>query len=100
MRELPVACSLTGSDFEERARRWGVLAERALSDSSRDGDGVRLTFAASDGVEAELRELVALEAECCPFLRMGIEEDGRLTLVVSGPPDAAPILDAFAALAR
>jgi hypothetical protein len=100
VRELPVACSLTGSDFEERARRWRVLAERALVDSKRSGEGVRLSFEPVDGVEAELRELVALEGECCPFLRMGIEEDGRLTLVVSGPPDAAPILDAFAALAR
>ena len=81
MRELPLACSLDGAQFAERAKRWRALGATA---AERGDDSVRLTFPAA--AEAELRELVRLEGECCPFLDFAIEP-GRdaVQLLVSGP---------------
>jgi len=58
---------------------------------------VRLRFRAADGVEGSLRALVAAERECCPFLDFELaSEEDELVLRIAGPPQALPILDAFA----
>ena len=47
-------------------------------------------------VEAKLRELIVLEAECCPFLDFELAEEGdEVVLKVSGPPEAAGVVDLF-----
>ena len=61
----------------------------------RTEGGVRLEFAHSEAIEAAVRELVRRERECCPFLTFGLGVGaGRLTVEVSGPGDAQPLLDA------
>jgi hypothetical protein len=96
VKELPLACSLDASDLSARQERWRAIGERALRDRGREGDAVRLTFASSPGVEEELRELVRLEGECCAFLDMAVAPGGdEVVLTISGPPDAAPIVEGF-----
>lgn len=93
-----MACSLSAVELEERAGRWRRLAERALVESSYEEGVARLRCRADPGVEAELRELVRLEGECCPFLTLAVSSgDGGLLLEVSGPAEARQMVAAFAA---
>jgi hypothetical protein len=62
--------------------------------------GRRLTFAAGSRIEQELRHLIALEADCCALLAMGLSTDAEtVSLTVTGPPEAqAQLVDIFAAI--
>ena len=66
---IPVACSLTSAGLAVQAQRWFRLAARALSQRATTPDGLRLTFRTGPDVEAELRELAAIENECCSWAR-------------------------------
>jgi MerR family transcriptional regulator, copper efflux regulator len=97
MRGLPIACSLDASQMAERTERWQALAEHALISAEQTEGGVRQCYRGGVAIEAELRELVALEAECCPFLDLRVERaEAELRLEISGPPEAADIVAGFA----
>jgi hypothetical protein len=99
-RDLPLACSLGAADAEARAARWRVLADRALTRAERVGAAAVLRYRGAPEVERELAELVALEAECCPFLDFALSrDDEHVVLRVSGPDEAAGIVGLFAAAA-
>jgi hypothetical protein len=90
---MTIACTLTSAELRARRARVAVLAERFL----RSRDGHRFVF--EPEAEPALRELVALEAECCPFLALGLRRTGdALELTVAGPAEAAPMLGALFAL--
>jgi hypothetical protein len=92
MTAPPITCSLTGP---ERTAR--VAAFRRLTRTARRTDGALLTFSGDAGTEAQLRALVAAEAECCPFLRFDVRRTGAaLVLEVTGPAEAAALLDELA----
>jgi MerR family transcriptional regulator, copper efflux regulator len=97
--DLPVACSLGAEQSRARGERWQRLGERALRSRDRVDGGVRLRFERSAGVIDELRELVALERECCPFLdfRLGSERQ-EIVLEARGDESAQPVLELFAGL--
>jgi len=91
----PLVCSLTADERVDRGR-WLGRVGRAARDSAYDGAGVTIRFRAGEGVEAELRELAAAEAKCCPFLTLEVRANGdELELRVEGPPDARPIIEEF-----
>ena len=91
----PVACSLSASEMAARGDELRELSRRALVGRARTSGGVRLEFAHSEATEAAVRDLVRRERECCPFLTFELGVDaGRLTVEVSGPGDAQPLLDA------
>jgi hypothetical protein len=97
MKELPIACSLDAEQLAERKERWRALAEHALISAERTDEGVRQRYRGGAAIEAELRDLVALEGECCPFLDLQVERvDAETWLDVSGPPEAAQIVAEFA----
>jgi hypothetical protein len=91
--ELPIACSLTGADRDERSRWLERLRARSTS-ARRTPSGMLVRFPAEDELEADLRALARAEAECCPFLRISVTR-GResLELAVGGPPDARALID-------
>jgi MerR family copper efflux transcriptional regulator len=94
---LPIACSLEAREASERAEAWRGLAERALLTRERSQSQARLVFRSRPDIEVALRELAAAEEVCCPFLDLELTRAGdRLTLAVSGPPEAGAILDMFA----
>ena len=67
-------------------------------EATMDEGGARVRLARD--VEPELRELIAAESECCPFLEFDLRRDGAgLRLSVSGPGDARPIIAALVGLA-
>jgi hypothetical protein len=89
--DRPIACSLSSADYAERRAHIDEIARAALLAREPTESGARMTFTA--GAEDALRELIAAEAECCPFLRMELRGDGdTLTLDVTGPDDAQPII--------
>ena len=98
MRALPLACSLQGAELRERAERWRDVADRGLRSSRKEDGAVVLSFARQEGLEAELRELIELERECCAFLELTLEDRAGLDLRISGPPGSEAVLDSFAEL--
>ncbi len=97
-RELPIACTLGPADAQTRQQRWLAVAHDALLTSERTSDGARQIYRADPAVQQELKELIDLEAQCCAFLDFNLTHgDDRLTLEVSGPPEAGEIVGLFAA---
>jgi hypothetical protein len=91
--DAPIACSLSGADYAARKNDIAAVARRALRSRERLDHGARLTFDGSDSTERELRELIAAEGECCPFLSFDLVREGEaLKLVVTGPAEAQPII--------
>lgn len=57
---------------------------------------MQLVFAAREGVEEQLHELAALEAECCAFADWKVERrDEDVVLDVTAPPDAVAAVRAL-----
>jgi hypothetical protein len=92
----PIACTLDRGAYRARLRGLAAFAQRALQSRERSGERERLTFDGSRETERELREIVAAEAQCCPFLRMDISRvDDRLVLEIAAPSEARPIVEAL-----
>jgi hypothetical protein len=64
---LPVACALTSADLAAQTGRWQQLAARAMTGRADTSYGLRMCLRPAPGVEEELRTLVAVENECCPW---------------------------------
>lgn len=62
---IPVACTLEGDDYAERAAAWRALIDESSVASRRVDDGVVITFAPA--AAAELERLVAGEQACCAW---------------------------------
>jgi len=81
--EAPVACSLTAAGLAAQASRWTRLADRAMTERTKTSHGLRIGFRPEPGAEQELRELVAVETECCPWATWTVEtSDGQVVLDV------------------
>ena len=63
------------------------LVRDAGTDRAATADGIALRFRADAGVERELRELVAVENECCPWARWEVRADGDRALVMEARAD-------------
>ena len=94
---LPISCSLT--DFELQERRRDVLqkARRAVVDVRELENGYAYSFSAADECLTELAQLINLERQCCPFLRFCITvlpDNGAIWLEMTGPEGAKEFLAA------
>lgn len=81
--EHPVGCSLGPVNLEDRYRAWRELLEARLLRRQPAGDGCVLTLTAAPGVAATARELVRLEAECCPWMDAEVTEADVVTIRLS-----------------
>jgi hypothetical protein len=96
---LPIACTLSGASLEERGVWLRRLGDAALIEGARGGDRLDLRFRPE--AEADVRELVRAETDCCPFLSFELHRDAaEVRLTVTGPPEAGPVLDAMLAALR
>jgi hypothetical protein len=97
MTDLPViACSLGQEELAERRARWHALAGEGLIERTETATGVRLAFRSGTSIERELRELAALERQCCAFARFDVSASGeRLLLDVSAPPEGVAAVRAM-----
>jgi len=90
--QQPIACSLSASEYAARMQEIAALVSRALLSRVQIRDGVRLTFEPGMDIEGQLREIIAAEARCCPFLRFEIRPGADVLLLdITGPEEAAPI---------
>ena len=94
----PVACSLTPAGLADQAGRWARLAARAMTGCERTGHGSRVSFRPGPEAEEELRELVAVETQCCPWAAWTVHADGtQLVLDARAAGDGVGALHAMAA---
>jgi len=80
---VPVACTLTSPGLAAQSERWEQLATRAMTGRAETAHGLRLFFRPEPGAEEELRALVAVENECCPWADWTVEtNDEQIVLDV------------------
>jgi hypothetical protein len=92
--ELPIACSLSAGDLDERLAQMTGLGRDALLGAELAPGRARLRFAHAAGVRERLERIAAAEAECCAFLTTTVrEEPGELVLAIAAPADAGPVLE-------
>jgi len=99
--DVPIACSLTASAARSQLGEWRTIVATAV-DTVERGSPTELSFRLRADL-AGLTDFVLLaqrEQACCPFFdfTLRITKDAN-TLLISVPPDAAPVLDTFADLA-
>jgi hypothetical protein len=68
-----LGCSLTDEEFQERIRFIHSLTDRALIAREPQPGGMLFRFRPGPDNESAIRELVALESQCCPNLRFDVE---------------------------
>lgn len=70
---VPIACTVAGvADREERARLWDQLKDAVTQVEPRP-NGFLLTFNASRTALEAVGKIIALERDCCPFLRIQLD---------------------------
>ena len=77
----PVVCTLTSSDLRDRGAAWRKLFASGLLNRDRVPGGIRLS--AQPGAVEALRELIALERECCAWIDYSVE-GSSVTLTAQG----------------
>jgi hypothetical protein len=83
----PIACSLRPSELNARQEQIASLARRSLLHQRQDGRTLTVRYARS--ASRELRELVALEQECCACLQFQLHEDSDgIELQITAPREA------------
>jgi len=72
-----IACTLASAGLATQSERWQHVRARAELERVATPDGLRMHFRAESGVEQELRELVAVENECCSWAAWTVEAVGN-----------------------
>jgi hypothetical protein len=84
-----LSCGLSPEQLRTRMAHIAVILEHNPHEQTTIDRGRRLIFPADPDLESQLRDLIRLESECCPFLEMTIERRGQvLILTVSGDDNA------------
>jgi hypothetical protein len=86
-QDAPIACTLSGTDFEERIAWIAQLNRDGLRAHRREGASLHLHYDAA--VPERVHELVRKESACCAFLSFAIEEEGDAIVVTITVPDRA-----------
>lgn len=93
--EIPVACTLT--EREQRARRKAIRETIAMHLAVVEDlpDGHLLRFEPRPGMREAIEAFIALESQCCAFLRFALTEGEReheWKLEVTGPEGSKAIV--------
>lgn len=94
-KNLPVACSLSNSELQERRKEVWERAKAGMIGMKETESGFLYQFSSSSERIAALANLIALEHQCCPFLsfRLTVEPgEGPVSLELSGPPGTKEFL--------
>ena len=96
--DLPIACSLTELQFQER--RAGVLkkAKDAVLEKKELADGYSYRFSLDRISITELAQLITVERECCPFLQFDLHLEpgaGPVWMELTGPDGTKDFLNSI-----
>ncbi len=88
----PIACTLSTDDLKARLDRIAQLARDHLLAQRQEGGALHLMYAGA--AAAELKEIVALEQECCAFLKFELTQRPRVVeLTITAPTEAGEFAD-------
>jgi hypothetical protein len=87
LKSLPIACTLTPGDLQERLALIRGLTAEALLGHDRHGLVLALRYA-SEAVE-RVRAIVASEQQCCAFLNFEVREQPDVVHVTITAPENA-----------
>lgn len=96
MKDIPIACSLTSAELDQRREVLAALRARC-AEVQTAGNGLRLRFEAAPGVLADIARVIDLERQCCRFLRFQLDvqpDGGPVLLELTGPEGTADFLGA------
>jgi hypothetical protein len=86
--EVPIACTLSATDYRTRLAEIAALSRDALRRVERRGLTLDLRYAPE--AAARVRQLVEQERACCAFLQFDLHEEAdEVRLLVTAPPAAA-----------
>ena len=94
---LPIACTLTNSELQERRRDVLQKVRSAVTELRELEDGYSYCFPADDDRLVELARLINFERKCCPFLRFRLTVEsgnGPIWLEMTGPEGTKEFLAA------
>ena len=95
MSNLPIACSLTTPEVQERRTKVLEKVRAAALEVKELADGFSYRFPSNDSLLADLLTLIQLEHQCCPFLRLSLiieAANGPVSLELTGPPGTKEFL--------
>lgn len=93
--DVPIACTLpTIAEAKAQVERWQAFdADYALSSELTDTQ-LTVHYAKVEDSIRRLRDLVAVERQCCAFVDWSIDEDhDDLRLIARGTPDQLAALN-------
>lgn len=94
-------CSRSGDELFAIGRSLRAAVAEDLVERDRTPDGLRLRIGRQADTISAMREFVRREQECCSFFDFTVhEDDDALTVMMTGPPQAAPLLDLLYQLAE
>lgn len=97
MVSLPIACSLSSVELDERRAVLAALRVRCRESRRLPaGTGLLLRFDPAPGVLADLARVVELERECCRFLQFRLDvaaDGGPILLELAGPSGTTDFLE-------
>jgi MerR family transcriptional regulator, copper efflux regulator len=93
--ELPIVCTLSGSDSRARAVAVRELGNRALVGVEAHDGRALLRF---HGERERVEGLVAAESQCCAFFQFAVTRDGeKIDVEIRTPEGGEPLLRALVA---
>lgn len=96
--ELPIACNLTDSNFQERRTGLLKLVADGVEETRELEDGYAYRFPSDVSWLATLANLITLERACCPFMRFNLRlepAEGPIWLELTGPPGTKEFLSSI-----
>ena len=96
--KLPVACSLTGPELQERRRQVLRKVGENVIEVKDLGDGYAYRFPSDEIWITELANLITFERQCCPFLQFNVRIEpgaGPIWLELSGPEGTKDFLNSL-----
>ena len=99
--DVPIACSLTDAAARAQLGEWRTTMAAATDAAERRSPTeLSLRLRADLAGLSDLVRLAQREHACCPFFDFTLRiTAASSSLVISVPPEAAPVLDMFAELA-
>lgn len=97
---LAIACSLSPSEYAQRLRDFRRLFATAQVEAHREPTRLYLVLRDATGREAQTRDLLRREQECCPFFAFEVAvAKGWISIDASVPEGAGECLDDLERLA-